>query len=201
MENRMGNQKEKLRRLTLCAIFIAIILVMTVVPYTGYISVGVIAITTLHIPVIIGSIFLGWKAGMLIGGVWGLTCMIKAFAEPLPGNIPFQNPIVSVLPRICVGLVAGLLYALFANKLKLNHHLSALLSTIAATLTNTVLVLTALGLFNAYEGLIDTAANIIKMILSTIVAVNGVIELGAAILLVPLIVAVLNQVAAKKQQG
>ena len=52
---------EKLRELVLTAILSALIIVMTVVPYTGYITVGVVEITTLHIVVALGACFLGWK--------------------------------------------------------------------------------------------------------------------------------------------
>lgn len=102
----------------LAALFIAIIIVMTAVPYTGYIEYvpGGINMTTLHIPVIIGAVFLGWKYGALLGCVWGVTCVVKAFLTPGPGNVPFQNPMISVLPRIIVGIVAGLVFALVSGR-------------------------------------------------------------------------------------
>lgn len=180
---------EKTHRLTLCGMFVAIIIVMTVIPFTGYISyspIGV-AITTLHIPVIIGSMFLGPKYGALLGGVWGVTCLVKAFLNPDPANIPFQNPLVSVLPRIIVGLVAAAVFALCCRWKKLARPLAALISAVVATLTNTVLVLTMLYVFNAYDSLAETAAAVIETIIMTIVSLNGALELGAAAVIVPLI--------------
>lgn len=177
---------EKTHRLTLAGMFIAIIIVMTVVPYTGYIEFPAgVAITTLHIPVIIGSIFLGWKYGALLGGVWGVTCLVKAFMNPAPANVPFQNPVVSVLPRLVVGIVAAAIFALCCKKIP--KPISALIATICATLTNTVLVLTMLYVFNAYESLAATAAAVIEAIIMTLVGINGVIELVAAAVIVPLI--------------
>ena len=161
------SKKMNVKKLVLAAVFIAIIIVMTAVPYTGYITYlpGGIAITTLHIPVIIGAVFLGWKYGALLGGVWGLTCVVKAYLNPEAGNIPFQNPLVSVLPRIIVGIVAGLVFALVAGRYsnkspeeqaarrrmaqRDREILAAGAAALAGTLTNTVLVLTMLHFFGA----------------------------------------------------
>ena len=44
----------------------------------GYIPLGVITPTTVHIPVIIAGIILGWKKGAFAGFVFGLTSFLKA---------------------------------------------------------------------------------------------------------------------------
>ena len=100
-------EKKKLIRLVMCALFAALIVVMTFTPYLGYITVGIIEITTLHIVVILGAAILGPKYGAVLGGVWGLTCIMRAFQF---GIIPFQNPLESLVPRVIVGLVAGLIF-------------------------------------------------------------------------------------------
>lgn len=185
---------EKVRRLTLAGMFVAIIIVMTVVPYTGYISYSPLSlsITTLHIPVILASLFLGWKYAAAVGGVWGLTCLVKAFIEPTVANVPFQNPLVSVMPRIAVGLVAAAVFALCCKKII--APVSAIIATAAATLTNTVLVLSMLYLFNFFDGFAETVAAIFEAILSVYISVNGIIELVAAVILVPLLYTVLSKV-------
>ena len=97
------------RNLVLTSVFIALIVVMTVIPYTGYINYGVIEITTLHLVVILGAVCLGTKTGTLLGFVWGVTCLLRAFTNP--AWILFTNPLISVLPRIFVGMVAGLVFS------------------------------------------------------------------------------------------
>ena len=72
------------RSLVLTSVFIALIIVMTVIPYTGYINYGAVEITTLHLVVILGAVCLGWKAGTLLGFVWGFTCVLRAL-QTRPG--------------------------------------------------------------------------------------------------------------------
>ncbi len=173
-----------MRNFVLCAILSALIIVMTVVPYTGYIYYGVIEITTLHIIVILGSIMLGWKYGAFLGLVWGVTCLIRAFTNPL--WVAFTNPVVSVLPRIVVGIVPALVYA-GLKKLGGKEYFSCVVSVISGTLTNTVLVLTALYAFSAvWEG------KLIYTIYATLIGVNGLIELAAALILIPILIRVLR---------
>lgn len=177
----MSNSKT--RDMVLCAIFSAIIIVMTVVPFTGYISYGVvIEFTTLHIPVIIGAVALGWKYGAILGGVWGLTCMMRAFTNVL--WLPFANPLISLVPRIIVGLVAGGVFAL-ARKKGLHGIPSAILAAVLATLTNTVLVISALYAFSDIMGSAFEFYNVFKSVWMSVSATNGIIEIALAVALTP----------------
>lgn len=124
----------------------ALIVIMTFVPYIGYISIGALSITLLHIPLIIGACVLGVKGGLVLGAVWGITCIIKAATSPVAITDPlFTNPLVSLLPRLIAGLVAGLVYELVSKKLK-KVHLASVLSAVFACLTNTVFVMGSLYL-------------------------------------------------------
>ncbi len=183
----MQKKRTNVKKMVLTAVFAAIIIVMTFVPYTGYIQYlpGGIAITTLHIPVMIAAVFLGWKYGGVIGGIWGCTCLVLAFLNPGPGNVPFQNPIISVLPRIIVGIVTALVFSAVAGEKRSGRRgfLAVILATLAGTLTNTVLVLSLLH-FTGSTG--DTSiAELFDSIIMTIVGINGVIELAAALIIVP----------------
>lgn len=176
---------ENIRNFVLTAMFSALIIVMTIVPYTGYIKVGLlIDITTLHIVVAIGAILLGWKYGAFLGLVWGVTCFIRAFTDP--ASIMFTNPLISVLPRIIVGLVAGLVFEKL-SKTTLDKTVCALIAAIVGTLTNTVLVLSAIyifgGMFESYKAFFE----LFKTIFATIISLNGGIEIVAAVIIVPLV--------------
>lgn len=53
--------------MTLAAIFTAIIIMMAVVPFLGYIPLGFMNATIIHVPVIIGTFFLGRDTGRILG--------------------------------------------------------------------------------------------------------------------------------------
>ena len=180
------------KHLVLTAVFIALILMMTVVPYTGYINYGLIEITTLHIVVILGAVCLGWKTGALLGLVWGVTCVMRAFTNP--AWILFTNPLISTLPRIFVGAVAGMTFS--ALHKRFGDVPAAMAAGVAGTLTNTVLVLSAIQIFGGMIESYRAFFELFKTILSTLITVNGGIEMAAAVIIVPVIYRALQSAGA-----
>lgn len=69
-------KNEKTYELVLTALFTAIIVIMAFTPL-GYIPLVVINATVIHIPVILGALFLGPKKGAFLGFVFGLTSFIN----------------------------------------------------------------------------------------------------------------------------
>lgn len=150
---------ERILRMAQLGVLSAIIIMMTFVPYIGYISYGPgLSITLIHIPVMIGAIVLGPSAGAILGGVWGISCIIKALTappSPLDAAI-FWNPLVSLIPRILAGWLAGLAFVgliRIFRKLskkeknsKLAQGISAGISAAVGSVTNTVLVLSMIYL-------------------------------------------------------
>jgi uncharacterized membrane protein len=128
----MQSNNSKTYELVLTALFMAIIIVMAFTPL-GYIPLVVINATTLHIPVIIGSLFLGPKKGGFLGGVFGLTSLYKssiaggslsafvfspvAAIQMLPHDtvaqtiaIVLKSTFIPVVPRILIGVVPYFVY-------------------------------------------------------------------------------------------
>lgn len=162
------------------ALFVAIIVLLSVTPL-GYISLGVINATTIQMPVIIGAVLFGWKKGAFLGGVFGLTSLIKNTIQPnvtsfvfspfIPvfgeENGSFFAIIISLLPRIMIGVVSALAFSLL-SKVKLNSTVSSAAAGFLGSLTNTVLVMGGIYLFFgesysaakdiAYEALMATVA-------------------------------------------
>jgi len=126
------------------------------------------SLTVMHVPVIIGAILEGPVVGMIIGMIFGIFSLIQAAVSPTgPVDVFFVNPLISVLPRILIGLAAWLVYRAFSGKYLA---VSTILASIAGSLTNTILVLGALGIAGALPW---------KLILA-IVTANGLAEAGAA---------------------
>ncbi len=136
------------------------------------------ALTIMHVPVIIGAVLEGPVVGTAIGLIFGLFSLLQAILAPTgPVDVWFQNPVISVLPRLFIGVVAWLGYKALKN---VNEPLALAVAGILGTLTNTVLVLSAIGLF----GHLPWAA------LPPIAIANGLPEaVLAAILTVAVVVA------------
>ena len=100
----MQSNNSKTYELVLTALFVAIIVVMASTPL-GFIPLVVINATTLHIPVIIGSLFLGPKKGGFLGGVFGLTSLIKSTIGATTPSAFIFSPVaaLTLLPHETVG--------------------------------------------------------------------------------------------------
>ena len=174
---------QKTQRLTLLALFSVLIIAFTVIPYVGYIAYipGLAEITTIHILVIIGAMLVGPTFGAALGGVWGVSSWVRAWV--LSGTqgymIYFQHPELLIIPRICVGFVAGGLALALSQKSK---WLSLYVPAVLGTLTNTVL-------FLSYYILITGGTDhILSKFISYAITLNGGVELALAIIIVPPVV-------------
>ena len=57
------------RKISILALFAAIIIIQNYVPLVGYIPVGMLEITTIHITVIVAAILLGPVDGGIVGEI------------------------------------------------------------------------------------------------------------------------------------
>lgn len=88
--------------------------------------------TIMHIPVILGGVLEGPVVGLITGVIFGLFSFLQ------PGAPFFADPLVSIFPRLFIGIVAYLVY--YSTK-KINTILACVLAGAFGSATNTVLVL------------------------------------------------------------
>ena len=185
----------KTLKLTVYALFLAIMLVMGLVPGLGFIPTPVAGIVIIQVPVILASYFLGYKGGMFFGLVFGITSIINCFIQPDVFAAIIMNAggiktiglmiICLVIPRVLIGLTTRATYDLIYRFDK-TRLLSMGLSAFIGTLTNTVFFLGAFYLF-AREACMTGfgAANekaLFDMMLG-VVTFNGVIEAVTSVVL------------------
>lgn len=99
-----------LRKMVITGVLGAISIVLGMTPI-GFIPIGPTRATIMHIPVIIGAIMEGPVVGGLIGLIFGLFSIYQALTNPTPVSPVFLNPLVSIVPRILIGLVAYYVYS------------------------------------------------------------------------------------------
>jgi uncharacterized membrane protein len=194
----MNPNRKRIVEITTTGLFIAIIVTMTFVPNLGYITINYLSITTLHIPVIIGSAILGPLGGFILGLTWGITSLIYSLSRP--EGVIFMNPLISVLPRVIVGLVVGYLsvWPVFKADAKSSFsrffakpHVHDVGLAVLGTLTNTVLVLSAIALFSST--ILWPFNQTFSKIIAVILSLNGSVELISAIILVPIVLNALRR--------
>lgn len=181
-------KSKKTQYMTSMALFLAIEIILVVTPL-GYIPIGPLNATTMHIPVIIAGIILGKKAGAELGFVFGLTSMIKATIQPgitsfcfspfvtigtISGN--YKSLLIAFVPRILLGYLAGLIFEIMKNKG--NENSGVLTGALVGALTNTVLVLSGIYVFfgNAYASSLNVAYSGLIGLLLGVVTTNGILE-------------------------
>lgn len=199
-----SQQSQNVYQMVLLAIFTAIIFLLAFTPI-GLIDLPLIKATILHVPVIIGAILLGARKGAFLGGVFGLTSLIKntltpsalsfAFSPfiPVPGSShgSFWALIICFVPRILVGVTPWLVYRLSRKLLKRRNAGTQTggiaVAAVAGAFTNTILVMGLIflvfqGAFAAIKGIPTDA--VLSVILG-IVAGNGIPEAVVAGVIAP----------------
>lgn len=183
-------RSEKVLEMTLMSMFVAIIAILTLVPNIGYIPFFFgVALTIIHIPVLVGAALFKPRFAWSLGLIFGLSSLLVAFWRPVgPMDVAFQNPLISVLPRFLFGVAAVFIFKGLSQVIK-NDRIALPLAFFLSTVVHTILVLTALALVmpEMYGG-----GNIFLTILN-IVAVNGALEaVLAALVGTPLVIALKN---------
>ena len=132
------------------------------------------------------------KKGMFIGGTIFGCCSF--FLAVIIANPVFINPLISILPRVFIGVIAYLVYALVSKitKNSTNGFVKEVLpSSIAGAfgiLTNTVCTIFMLWVFDK-SGL--------SAVFTTIMSVNFLGEIIGAIVLVPIYLKILKRMKTK----
>jgi uncharacterized membrane protein len=107
--------------------------------FLGYTRLGFIPVpnlagsaTIMHVPVILGGALEGPVVGTIVGGIFGIFSFIQA-------EVPFfRDPLVSILPRLFIGIVA---WAVFVGLRSRSVDLAAAAAGVLGSLANTVGVL------------------------------------------------------------
>lgn len=193
-------RNEKIRMMTLDALFIAMMIVVYFLQFAFVLIFPAFSITILHIFVVIVALLGGYKRSWVLGLTFGILSFIMAYVAPKSLLDPlFQNPLVSVLPRLLFGLISGYLASLFINKVKDNKVQLTIYSAIIAaisTLIHTVLVIGSIYIFYNDIAVSELSPNFFEFIYFIITA-NGIIEISLAAIITPLVVTPLYKYSRK----
>ncbi len=188
------------RRLAVIALLGAITVIMGITPI-GIIAVPFLPakVTIMHLPVIIGALAEGPMVGAGIGLIFGLFSLVQSYTAPTsPLSVLFQNPMISLAPRVLIGLISGgvfwLMKPLRRKNTRRGYILSYGVSAGIGSFVNTagVLSLMALIYLQATADALGTTSDLVIGVLMGVVATNGVPECLAAVLVSTPILMALN---------
>ncbi len=183
-------KKSKTRELVQVALLVAIIVLMAVTPFLGYIPLGFTKATLIHIPVIIGSIILGPMWGAFLGAVFGLTSLLNATFNPTLTSFVFSpfvtiggyggnafSLVIAFVPRILIGVVPYYVYKALKKKSK-KEGLPLLCAGVAGSLTNTILVMGMIYIFfgESYAAAQSMSVSALNVAILSVIGINGVPE-------------------------
>ena len=139
-----------------------------------------------RIPAIIAAILEGPLSGAIVGLVFGIFSMVQAAVAPSgPTDVWFTNPLLAILPRLCIGPAAWAIYQL----LKRWKTVGLIAAGAVGSFTNTGLVLLVIGLLGYLPW----------EVLGGIVVTNGLPEMIASALITPAVVGAYWQIPGKKK--
>ena len=181
MDNKKEARKLGTRQIAVIGMLSAVSILLGSTGY-GFIPLPMAKATIMQIPVIIGAILEGPVVGISVGLIFGLFSIFQNMTAPGVLSFAFMNPLVSVLPRMLIGVAAYYAYKIPVIK---NEIVRIGISAVVGSLTNTVGVLTAIYFIYAAQyaqktGIaVDTAAKVIYGIALT----NGIPEAVVAVLI------------------
>ena len=193
----MKQKKQDTRWMVSVALMAAIVIVLANTPL-GMIQLPIIKATTVHIPVIIGAILLGPKAGAILGFVFGLCSMLSNTMAPTLLSFAFSPFLsttgipgalkaiwVSVGCRMLIGIAAGWLWILF-SKLKANQTIALPIVGFIGSMVNTIAVMVSIYFLFAqqYAQAKEVAITAVWGLIMGTITASGIPEAVAAAVLV-----------------
>lgn len=186
-------RKDKAHFVAFVGVMAALIFVLFLLEGAVLSPVGMTA-CILSLPVAIAvSIYDDWKKSFVGGTLLGVCSCI--FCLVFSAFIKYANPLVSVLPRFCIGVTAYWTYFGLSKLFKkaknrfVKEALPAAIAGIVGSLTNTVLYLLAVAVCDG------RAADALTVIMGVAVTIYFPIELAACAILVPIYVKALQKVS------
>jgi uncharacterized membrane protein len=154
----------KTQELILVSLFSAIILILAMVPNVGLISFGAVAITIIHIPVLIGAMTLKRVSSVFVLGLlFGLGSLFAALTRgSTPIDLAFINPLISVLPRILFALIAFYIFKGSRFVIKSLPYVASL------SILTVIMLIMSIGLYN-YLVSSETLNTFVSIIVSSVI--------------------------------
>lgn len=197
--------------IALMGVLLAMEIILAFTPL-GFVPLGFTKATTIHIPVVIGAIFLGPLGGAVLGCAFGILSIIINTVSPALTSFVFSpfitigstqgniwSLVIALIPRILVGITAYYSYN-WVSKINKTKIIAYATAAIVGSLTNTVLVMGGIYIFfgQQYAAAKEVAFEALFGVIMGIIGVNGIPEAIVAAIIVTIVCKVLRSVFREK---
>nr|WP_307989679.1 ECF transporter S component [uncultured Niameybacter sp.] len=201
------NKLKNTKFVTLLGVLLAIEIILAVTPI-GFIPLGFTKATTVHIPVIIGAIFLGPVGGLILGSTFGILSIIMNTVSPALTSFVFSpfitvggttgnlwSIVVALVPRMMIGITAYYSYK-WVKKWNDKGIIAYATAGIVGSLTNTLLVMGGIYIFfgQQYAAAKEVAFEALFGVIIGIIGMNGIPEAIVAAIIVATLCKVLKSI-------
>ena len=201
------NKLKNTKFVTLLGVLLAIEIILAATPI-GFIPLGFTKATTVHIPVIIGAIFLGPVGGFILGSTFGIMSIIMNTVSPALTSFVFSpfitvggtngnvwSIVVALVPRMMIGITAYYSYK-WVKKWDDKGIIAYATAGIIGSLTNTILVMGGIYIFfgQQYAAAKEVAFEALFGVIIGIIGMNGIPEAIVAAIIVATLCKVLKRV-------
>ncbi len=191
---------ERIKKMGIISILATVIIVLQCL--ASIFKIGPFSITLVLIPMVVGTVLIGVKAGAILGFVFGLVVLIQCiFGFDIGGNVLWTaNPFLTIIVCLGKGILAGVFAGLIYKALnKVNRNFAIIMGAIIAPVTNSFLFAIAM-MTMFYEVLVSWAggSNVVYYIIFGMIGINFLIELVINAVLSPVIIRICD--IAKKEE-
>ena len=169
-------------------LFTAIVIVLQLLG--SFIKFGVVSISLVLIPIVVGAALYGIGAGAWLGAVFAVVVLLQPDTALFLNMSVIGTILTVMLKGILAGVAAGGVYKLLSKK---NKYLGVISAAIICPLVNTGIFLIGCRLF-FYDWILKNAAgtNAFVFMITAFVGTNFLFEMATNLILSPSIVKIIN---------
>ena len=171
------------KSITKIGILSAIVIILSLSPI-GFIPLGPVRITTVHIPIILIALIEKPTVSFFVGLIFGLFSFFQLLSGISPLSFMFINPMVSILPRALIGI--GTYYTFIFVKKYIKNIFNVVFASMVGTMINTFGVLSMAYIFCSNQIYEVLKINPAKFLFGVAIS-NGIPEIIVCSILVPMI--------------
>lgn len=182
-------KNEKIKRMVGIALMSAIVVVLQLVG--SFIKFGMVSISLVLIPIVVGAAMFGPTAGGILGGVFSIVVLLQPDTAFFYGITVIGTVVTVLVKGILAGWLSGAVYRLLA---KVNEWLAVITAAVLCPIVNTGIFAIGCRLF-FWDALKDLGeGNAVVYLFTVMIGFNFLAELAANAICSPVILRILRAV-------